>query len=208
MDRANEKSKKQMNLNRAMTQLAEHDVDIKRDLETNKTKFNRHIALVNRQIAKHDKAKEGNFYDAYSQKEIADKLAKETELNRAETANTAVGQGNYSETVSSNAYRSVTVTAGSRLGGMRRRTIRPDSSTRGKSATKDLRRPKSKVGTSMINEDINYFGRYDLVERAITATGYIPLALRDEKSVIKLSNKYINELSKEDEKCELALKET
>ena len=47
-----------------------------------------------------------------------------------------------------------------------------------------------------------------MVERAIRATGYIPLAMRDADSVIKLSNKYLDELYRDNERCELALKET
>ena len=36
IERANEKSKSKMNLNRAMTSIADYDVDIKKDLEKNK----------------------------------------------------------------------------------------------------------------------------------------------------------------------------
>ncbi len=40
---------------------------------------------------------------------------------------------------------------------------------------------------SYINKDIDYFGKSDIVDRAIKATGYIPLAFRDKKTLIKIS---------------------
>lgn len=70
-----------------MSKLANHDVDLKRELETNKKEFFKEISKRNKELVKHDKKKEEAFYDAYLQKEIADKLQKETELARAETTN-------------------------------------------------------------------------------------------------------------------------
>ena len=37
-----------------------------------------------------------------------------------------------------------------------------------------------------INKEIDYFGRCDLVKRAREATNYVPLALRDQKSLSRL----------------------
>ena len=111
LDRANEKSKKQMNQYRAVSQQAHNEVDLKRDLEENKRTFNQEIARRKKELAQHDRVREANFFEAYQQKEIADKLAREQSFDRLETA--AVG----ADSVSSNAYRSNT---GSRLGVRRR----------------------------------------------------------------------------------------
>lgn len=41
---------------------------------------------------------------------------------------------------------------------------------------------------SYINKDIDYFGKSNIVDRAIKATNnYIPLAFKDKKSLIKIS---------------------
>lgn len=47
---------------------------------------------------------------------------------------------------------------------------------------------------SLINPEIDYFNRMDLVDRAITATNYIPRAMRDQATRLKLSEMRIDKL--------------
>jgi hypothetical protein len=61
---------------------------------------------------------------------------------------------------------------------------------------------------NLINSEIDYFGRIDLVERAQQQTKYVPLALRDQKSMLKLCNQHIDKLLLEETKCERKLKNT
>ena len=60
--------------------------------------------------------------------------------------------------------------------------------------------------SSYINKEIDYFNKLEIVEKTIESTGYIPRAMRDQKSIIKLSDMRCDELDKEDQRCELALK--
>ena len=68
----------------------------------------------------------------------------------------------------------------------------------------------STVDGSLANQkdEIDYFGRVDLIEKAIEATGYIPKALRDPDSLIKLCEDHIEVLSREKTACETRLKNT
>ena len=63
-------------------------------------------------------------------------------------------------------------------------------------------------GQANQKEDIDYFGRLDLVEKALETTGYIPKALRDPDSLIKLCEDHIAVLSREKTACETRLKNT
>ena len=105
------------------------------------------------------------------------------------------------------AYRSVTA-GGSKLGTMKRRRtnamtgVDQDSSSRvsGQKNSSSLYgagggRGSMSQGTSVknkdkkgadkyINKEIDYFNKLDIVEKTIEATGYIPKAMRDPKSVI------------------------
>lgn len=165
-----------------------------------------------------DKRKEAQFFECYKQKEIADNIARETSMERI-----GGGGGGYegNDSVSNSAYRSA---MGSRLGGSlkrRRGTFgnNDDTSSRvsgTRSATahdrygnKTIAATASKVvNDGFINKDIDYFGKVDIVDRAIKATGYIPLALRDKQSLIKISQEHIDKLQLETTKCERALKRT
>ena len=95
------------------------------------------------------------------------------------------------DSITNSAYRS-----GSRLGNFRKRRgtiMEQDSSSRVSGARSTLDRVgKSTAGgkkdpESLISNEIDYFGRADLVERAMKATNYRPLAFRDQKSMIKLA---------------------
>ncbi len=55
-----------------------------------------------------------------------------------------------------------------------------------------------KTDNSYINKEIDYFNKLEIVEKTIEATGYIPRAMRDQKSVIKLSDMRCSELDKEE----------
>ena len=152
-----------------------------------------------------DKRKEAQFFECYKQKEIADNIARETSMERIGGGGGGGYEGN--DSVSNSAYRSA---MGSRLGGSlkrRRGTFgnNDDTSSRvsgTRSATahdrygnKTIAATASKViNDGFINKDIDYFGKVDIVDRAIKATGYIPLALRDKQSLIKISQEHIDKL--------------
>ena len=82
------------------------------------------------------------------------------------------------------------------------------SGARGGTHDRSAKVDRMKQGENIINSEIDYFGRVDLVDRAIKATGYIPLAFRDQPSLIKLSHQHINALQSEKTKCERALAKT
>jgi len=185
------------------TMTADGEDDLKQNYEKNRQKFKAKIDDIEKFNKRTDKRKEAQFFEAYKQKEIADNIARETSMERIG------GGGGYegNDSVSNSAYRSA---MGSRLGGSlkrRRGTFgnNDDTSSRvsgTRSATahdrygnKTQAATASKVVTDgFINKDIDYFGKVDIVDRAIKATGYIPLALRDKPSLIKISQEHIDKL--------------
>jgi len=50
---------------------------------------------------------------------------------------------------------------------------------------------KKKSDNSLINPEIDYYGRIDLVDRTRKELGYMPLALRDQDSLIELKAQHV-----------------
>jgi len=139
---------------------------------------------------------------------VADTIAKDSSIER-------IGANeNYADSYSNSVHRSA---MGSRIGG-RRRKIEFETNSRvsggPRSQTQMDWRQQSKPSANkmkqdgFINNKIDYFYRCDLVERAIKATGYIPMALRDPASLAKLSQKHIDKLLYEKTIIERRLKKT
>ena len=202
-----------MNLNRALTAIADSDADIKQDYHKNKLAFENEIKKVNKKIVAYDSKKEEKFYEVYKGYERADEIKMKRDLSFDRIGNDTMNAGDSS---SKAAYSSI---GGSRLGTSLKRR-RPtamkeqDTSSRAsgmgsKSVNQVGRSNAHKKGEeSWINNEIDYIGRIDLVERAQHQTKYIPLALRDTPSFLKLSNQHIDKMMLEETKCERALKNT
>ena len=58
MERANEKNKAKLNLNRALTQIADLDVNVKEELKENRNNLTKYIEKMDKKIKNDDKHSE------------------------------------------------------------------------------------------------------------------------------------------------------
>ena len=76
------------------------------------------------------------------------------------------------------------------------------------SATPAVKRSSKQKDVPYINQDVDYFGRSDVVREVTDRLNYVPLALRDTPSLITLNAKHHEVLCLDKQKCEMALAET
>ena len=107
MERANEKSKQKMNLNRNLTSIADYDVDIYQEKKKNEKEFKQFFKEFDKEMRAYDKKKEEAFFKAYKEKEKADDMTRERDqsFERVPLQETLFGDGQSSSTL---AYKSAT----------------------------------------------------------------------------------------------------
>jgi len=82
VQRANDKSKQKMNLNRALTAIVDCDADLKQDYQKNKTAFEKFMSKETKRLSQYDSKKEEKFYDAYKEKERADQMTRDLSFDK------------------------------------------------------------------------------------------------------------------------------